>query len=275
MTGRLAVVTGAASGMGRLTTARPVASGWTVAAVDLAAAQLKTTAAEIGATPYPCDVGDSAQVAATVSEVSERFGAIDRLINAAGIAISGGIEDLSIEAFERSMNVNYFGTVRWVKAVLPVMRKRGSGEIVLFASLAGWMPTPRMAAYTATKFAVVGLAETLAMELQGSGITVRCVCPGAVQTPMLDDIVAKGMPDRLKNLSRAAPPSQVIDAVEASLSGRQRGIFVFPGVPAKVLWRLRRLSPGALAGWSGGSRDRDRQRRRSGLDKLDELFSGQ
>ncbi len=256
MAPRVAVVTGAASGMGRVMTARLTERGWAVAAVDLAGPQLDAVAAETGAAPHPCDVSDDGHVAATSRAVLERFGAIDRLVNAAGIAVPGRIEDLRGDVFERSMNVNYLGTVRWVKAVLPGMRSRGTGELVLFASLAGWMPTPAMAAYTATKFAVVGFAETLAMEVEGSGLAVRCVCPGGVQTPMLDDIMAQGMPERLKNLTSIAAPEQVIDAIEASLTRRhsvifggiRTGIHVFPGVPAKVLWRVRRLSPRLLGG---------------------------
>lgn len=248
MTGRVAVVTGAASGMGALMTHRLTERGWAVAAVDLPGPQLDAVAAQTGAAPHPCDVSDDNQVTAASHAIVQRFGAVDRLVSAAGIAVSGRIEDLPADAFERSMNVNYLGTVRWVKAVLPGMRSRGAGEVVLFASLAGWMPTPAMAAYTATKFAVVGFAETLAMEVTGSGIAVRCVCPGGVQTPMLDDIMAQGMPERLKNLTSIAAPEQVIDAIEASLKHRHAGIYVFPGVPAKVLWRVRRLSPSLLAG---------------------------
>ncbi|MGO9151888.1 SDR family NAD(P)-dependent oxidoreductase [Mycobacterium sp.] len=248
MATRVAVVTGAASGMGRLMTARLAERGWAVAAVDLPGPQLDAVVAETGAAPHPCDVSDDGQVTAASRAVLDRFGAIDRLVNAAGIAVSGRIEDLPGGAFERSMNVNYLGTVRWVKAVLPGMRSRGTGEVVLFASLAGWMPTPAMAAYTATKFAVVGFAETLAMEVTGSGLTVRCVCPGGVQTPMLDDIMAQGMPERLKNLTSIAAPEQVIDAIEASLTHRRTGIYVFPGVPAKALWRVRRLAPRLLGG---------------------------
>ena len=248
MAARVAVVTGAASGMGKLMTARLRDAGWAVAAVDLPGPKLDAVAAETGAAPHPCDVSDDRQVNSTTASIGDQFGAIDRLVNAAGIALSGRIEDLPGDAFERSMNVNYLGTVRWVKAVLPGMRSRGSGEVVLFASLAGWMPTPAMAAYTATKFAVVGFAETLAMELKGSDISLRCVCPAGVQTPMLDDIMAQGIPERLKNLSPIAAPEQVIDAIEASLTRRQNGIYVFPGVPAKLLWRVRRLSPQLLAG---------------------------
>jgi NAD(P)-dependent dehydrogenase (short-subunit alcohol dehydrogenase family) len=248
MVGKVAVVTGAASGLGELMTARLAEAGWAVAAVDLPGPKLDAVAARTGAVPHPCDVTDDGQVAATAHVIVDRFGTVDRLVNAAGIAVSGRIEDLPGDAFERSIGVNYLGTVRWVRAVLPGMRSRGAGELVLFASLAGWMPTPAMGAYTATKFAVVGFAETLAMELEGSGIVLRCVCPAGVQTPMLDDIMAQGMSERLKSLSPVAAPGLVIDAIEASLTRRHAGIYVFPGLPAKVLWRARRLSPRLLAG---------------------------
>jgi NAD(P)-dependent dehydrogenase (short-subunit alcohol dehydrogenase family) len=248
MPGRTAVVTGAASGMGRLAAQRLTAAGWSVAAVDLPGPGLETLAAKTNAMPHPCDVSDPDQVSSAADAIVGSLGPVDRLVNAAGIAIRGQVEDLSDESFERSMRVNYLGTVRWVKALLRGMRVRDSGELVLFASLAGWMPTPAMGAYTATKFAVVGFAETLAMELRDTGITVRCICPGAVQTPMLDDIMGQGIPARLKNLSGAAPPALVIDAVEASLRRRTSSTFVFPGAPAKALWRVRRLSPRALGG---------------------------
>ena len=200
MAAKVAVVTGAASGMGKLMAARLANAGWAVAAVDLPGPQLDDVAQETGAEPHPCDVADDVQVTATAQAVLERTGKIDRLVNAAGIARSGRIDDLPASAFERSMNVNYLGTVRWVQAVLPAMRARGAGDVILFASLAGWMPTPAMAAYTSTKFAVVGFAETLAMELAGTGIRLRCVCPAAVQTPMLDDIMAQGISERAEEL---------------------------------------------------------------------------
>lgn len=248
MATRIAVVTGAASGIGKQVTSRLAGAGWLVVAVDLPGPRLEAVAEETGALPHPCDVRDSNQVVATAQAVVERFGPIDRLVNAAGIGLAGRIEDLPGDAFERVMGVNYLGTVHWVKNVLPGMKVRGAGEVVLFASMSGWMPLPGMGAYTAAKFAVVGFAETLAMELENSGITVRCVCPGAVQTPMLDDVLAHGMLRRLTTLSRPATPEQVIDAVEASLNRRRTGIFVFPGIPAKVLWRARRLSPCLLGG---------------------------
>lgn len=98
---RTAVVTGAASGMGRLTTERLAAAGWAVAAVDIPGPQLDAVAAETGAMPHQCDVCDDSQVTSTAQSIVERFGAVDRSVNAAGVALPGRIEDLPTGAFER------------------------------------------------------------------------------------------------------------------------------------------------------------------------------
>lgn len=242
----VAVVTGAASGMGRCMVDRLSRSGWTVAAVDLPGARLDEVAADDRVTAFPCDVTDADQVAAVSEGVLEQLGRVTRLVSAAGIAIRGRVDDLPVTDFGRSMAVNYMGTVHWVKAVLRGMQERRHGDIVVFASLAGWMPSPAMGAYTATKFAVVGFAETLGMELHGSGLKVRCVCPAGVQTPMLDDLMGQGTPERLKKLGRVATPETVIEAIERSLARRRDFDYVFPGVSTKLLWRLRRHVPAPL-----------------------------
>lgn len=246
MTRPVAVVTGAASGIGLVATARLTSTGWAVAAVDLPGEALDRVAESTGATPFPCDVSDADQVRATAEAVSERLGVIDRMVNAAGIAVAGRIDEVPATVFARAMAVNYLGSVHWVQAVLPGMRERGRGEIALIASLAGWMPTPQMGAYTATKFAVVGFAETLAMELRGSGIAVRCVCPMAVQTPMLDDIVGRGRHDGLQRMVPFITPERVIAALERSLQRPRAGLMVFPDASSAVAWRARRWAPRAL-----------------------------
>ncbi len=246
MSTKIAVVTGAASGMGRCAAERLVRSGWTVAAVDLPGAGLDEFGSRPGVTAVPCDVTDAAQVAAASADVAKRLGSVTRLVNAAGIALRGRIDMLPDEAFSRSMAVNYMGTVHWVKAVLPAMQQRGHGELALFASLAGWMPTPAMGAYTATKFAVVGFAETLGMELRGTGVKLRCVCPAAVQTPMLDTIMGQGVPQRLKKLGGVGTPELVVEAIDKSMQGRRTFAYVFPGGSTKMLYRLRRFAPAPL-----------------------------
>ncbi len=245
----VAIVTGAAGGMGRVFCSKLVQGGWAVAAVELAGAALDQIAAETGAVPYPCDVTDAAEVTRTAAAVEDRLGPVRRLINTAGVAMPGRIDDVAPADFARLMNVNYLGTVHWVQAMLPGMRQRNCGELALIASFAGWMPTPAMGAYTATKFAVVGLAETLAMELRSSRIKVRCVCPGAVDTPMLDRIFEQGLPERVRRLNTFIPAisaEQVVDELDASLAKRRSRLMVFPDRSTKVLWRVRRWAPGLL-----------------------------
>jgi NAD(P)-dependent dehydrogenase (short-subunit alcohol dehydrogenase family) len=243
---RVAVVTGAASGIGLVATERLASSGWSVAAVDLPGEALDRAAESTGAIAYPCDVSDAGQVGATAEAVGDRLGAIDRIVNAAGIAVSGRIDEVPAPVFARVMAVNYLGSVHWVQALLPGMRERGRGELALIGSVAGWMPVPHMGAYTATKFAVVGFAETLAMELRGSGIAVRCVCPLTVKTPMLDDITGRVRHDRLKALLPFISPERVVDALDRSLQRRRAGVMVFPDASSAAAWRVRRWAPRTL-----------------------------
>lgn len=245
VTARVAVVTGAASGLGRAAAVRLCAAGWRVAAVDLRRADLEDVVAA-GATPFECDVTDSDAVVATCADIVSRLGSVDRLVNAAGIAVPGRVEDVSIDDYARSMDVNYLGSVRWVRELLPGMRQRRAGELVLFASFAGFLPTPGMAAYTSTKFAVVGFAETLSMELRGSGIRVHCVCPPAVRTPMLDGILAHQSASRFASIVRPISVDAVLDGLDAALRSGRRSVFVFPDLSTKVMWRLRRAAPGPL-----------------------------
>ncbi len=124
------------------------------------------------------------------------------------------------------------------KAVVPAMVERRRGQVVQFASLAGWLPVPHFGAYSATKFAVVAFTETLAMELAGSGVHVLGVCPPVVDTPLLEQIAS-----RPPGFDQMPPirPEVVLDAVERSLD---RGdLWCFPGRGSTALWRLRRFAP--------------------------------
>ncbi len=233
-------MTGAASGMGRLSALRLAASGVKVAALDLDEGGLAETAGRAPSVrPWVCDVSDREQVLRVVSQVSADLGPIDRLVNAAGIAPTGPLVDQDPGAVHRVMEVNYFGTVHLVQAVLPSMLERHSGDVVNFASLAGWMPSPGFGAYGATKAAVVAFTEVLAHENRGQGVRFACVCPPVVDTPMLDQVdpVTRPMVDAQTPIR----PEVVIDAVEAGLDrGR---LFIFPGRGTRQLWWLRRFAP--------------------------------
>jgi short-subunit dehydrogenase len=137
------------------------------------------------------------------------------------------------------MAINYGGVVNVSKAVLPGMVERGRGDLINFASLAGWIPTPHFGAYNASKFAVVAFTEVLHHENRGSGVRFACVCPPPVRTPLLDQ--AKSQP---KLLAEVPPiePEVVLDAIETSLEkGR---LWVFPGRDSAMAWRMRRFLPG-------------------------------
>lgn len=243
---RVAIVTGAASGMGRAAAIRLARAGAKVAAVDQSAKALKELeASETNISAFACDVSDSAAVEQAAKEIQSRLGDVERLVNAAGICIVGKTSELPAADFRRVMEVNYMGTVHWAKAVLPVMRARRSGEIVLISSIAGWMPTPALPAYVASKFAVVGYAECLAEEVTGDGIRVICVCPPAVQTGMLSTLMAGGViPPKATKYVKPLTADAVIDAIEEALP--KKHLFVFPGPGTTAMWQARRFAPALL-----------------------------
>jgi NAD(P)-dependent dehydrogenase (short-subunit alcohol dehydrogenase family) len=240
--GKVALVTGAGSGMGQLAARRLGAAGASVAALDVDDAGLDATAYRAPQIRvWHCDVTDADAVASVVKEVEAELGPTDRVMNAAGVCLPGRLLDQPVEQIEHSMTVNYLGTVRVVKATLPGMLERGRGDLVNFASVAGWIPTTGLGAYTATKFAVVAFTEILEHENRAGGVRFACVCPPVVDTPMISRLT--GGPNTLR-YQRRIPPAAVIDAIERGL---ERGeLFVFPGRGTKTAVRARRLFPKAV-----------------------------
>ncbi|HEX2737390.1 MAG TPA: SDR family NAD(P)-dependent oxidoreductase [Acidimicrobiia bacterium] len=236
--GNVALVTGAGSGMGQLMARRLAAQGANVAAVDIDERGLAATSMRAPTiTAYPCDVTDAEAVSLVVKRVEDDIGPIDRVVNAAGIAPAGAMLEQSAETILRVMAVNYGGTVNVTKAALPGMVERGRGDVINFASLAGWVPVPNLGAYNASKFAVVAFSEVLAFECADSGVRFVCVCPPAVDTPMLDQFAGVKLFQYAKSIS----PAAVLDAIEAGIEDGD--LFVFPGRGSRFVWRLRRFAP--------------------------------
>jgi NAD(P)-dependent dehydrogenase (short-subunit alcohol dehydrogenase family) len=241
--GRVALVTGAASGMGQLFARRLAAQGATVIAADIDEPGLDATARHARSVEQVrLDVTDAGAISELVARVERDHGGIDRLVNAAGIARVGLLAEQDTDEIELVMRVNYLGTMRLVKAALPGMLARNSGDIVNFASLAGWLPTPRLGAYDASKFAVVAFSEVLAHEQEGTALRICCVCPPVVETPMVDGMRARD-PASLGG-QRGIQPGVVIDAVERGLDAGE--LFVFPGRGTRTLQRARRVAPGPV-----------------------------
>jgi NAD(P)-dependent dehydrogenase (short-subunit alcohol dehydrogenase family) len=244
MTAKVALVTGGASGMGRIMALRLAGRGAKVAIFDVNEQGLADTAAAApGITPFRCDISSAAEVEARVAEVSSQLGPVDLLVQAAALMPSHRLVDHSHEGMERLFAINYFGTVYMIRAVLDGMLARGSGRIIAFGSIAGHALVPKMGAYCATKSAVNTYVEVLQNEIRGSGVAVHLVCPPAVNTPLIDQTLATDSPGSIaeaKKSGRLADPEKIVDAIDAGVA-KNRDI-IYPG-EARLLQLWHTLFP--------------------------------
>jgi NAD(P)-dependent dehydrogenase (short-subunit alcohol dehydrogenase family) len=186
LAGKVAFVTGAASGLGRAVTLLFAVEGAAVFATDRDEAGLREIAAESVAT-HPVDVSQSASVHRAVRACVDELGGIDILVTAAGILGKGGaVADCPEEEWDRVFAVNVRGTYLCARHVVPELKKRGGGAIVTFASTAGLVGSPWLGAYSASKGAVVLMTKSMAKSHAADGIRVNAVCPGSIETPMLE-----------------------------------------------------------------------------------------
>ena len=193
MSRKIAVLTGASSGIGLLTTVELARCGHTVVATmrDLARrTRLDEAAAAAGVAGRldlrRLNVTEVDSIPNLVAEIVRDHGRVDVLVNNAGFAVAGFAEDLKLEEIRMQLETNFFGHVAMTKAVIPVMRRQGSGHIIMIASIAGRAAMPVTGAYAASKFALEGWSEALRIELRSLGIHVVLVEPGAFQTDIWD-----------------------------------------------------------------------------------------
>lgn len=187
--GRVAIVTGAASGMGRATAHLFAAEGAAVAVTDLDLATCEAVAAECGngARAYALDVSDGEPIARTVARIAEDFGRIDILVNNAGVSSFCALEDDRYEeVWHRAVAVMLTAHQRMVRAALPWLRRSDAARIVNIASTEGLGAMPGDSPYVAAKTGVIGLTRGLAVDLGPEGITANCVCPGPIRTAMTE-----------------------------------------------------------------------------------------
>jgi NAD(P)-dependent dehydrogenase (short-subunit alcohol dehydrogenase family) len=201
VSGRLVVVTGGAGGIGRAVAARFAAAGDRVLAPGRG----------------DCDV----TVEESVAAFFESAGAVDVLVNNAGVAESAPLARTTLDAWREHLDVNATGAFLCTRAVLESMRSRGSGAIVTVASVAGRVGARYTAAYTASKHAAVGLMRATAAELAGTGATANAVCPAFVDSPMTDRSVARiekvtGRPDARRSLEAMTPLGRLLDPDEVA-----------------------------------------------------------
>lgn len=241
------VVTGASSGIGKLLALRFAAEGARVALVARREAELEAVAATIRdgggeAVVLPCDVADRAQVFEAAEHAVRGLGPIDLLVNNAGYGRHRPFLTWEIEDMERLLRVNLMGTIYWTKALLPQMVERGRGWMVFMASVAGKIGVPDESVYAASKFAMVGLAEALSIEVEDSGVHVLTVCPGSIRTDFFDQEALERMPPVAKR--SMANPEPLVEAIVHALATGKREI-TFPR-PIAVAYLTKALAPGFL-----------------------------
>ena len=189
--GRVAIITGAASGMGRATARLFAAEGARVGVIDLDQAACEAVAAECGsdARAYALDVADGAAITRVIAKIAEDFGRIDILVNNAGVSSFCGLNDPAYEEiWHRALAVMLTAHQRVVRAALPHLRQSDAPRIVNIASTEGLGATPGDTPYVAAKTGVIGLTRGLAVDLGPEGITVNCICPGPIRTAMTDSV---------------------------------------------------------------------------------------
>jgi NAD(P)-dependent dehydrogenase (short-subunit alcohol dehydrogenase family) len=216
---RVALVSGAAGGIGRAYAQRLAADGFMVAAIDLAAPDetVEMITGDGGrAKAFVVDVTDPDAVDDGIATITAAVGAPSVLINNVGVYPVVKWQDLTLEEFRRVMAINLESVFLMCKACVPAMREAGWGRIVNIASRTYWLPTPDMAAYLASKGGVIGLTRALATELGGDGITANVIAPGLTRTASIEAITADAVFEMTKNMQsikRTQQPSDLVGLV--------------------------------------------------------------
>ena len=261
--GQIVVVTAAGSGIGRATAQAFGRAGARVHLVDVAPQRVTEASAELvaaghSASPHVVDCTDADQVASLAAKIFHDEGRVDVLQNGVGALLAAPAETLSAQDWHRAIDTNIGSVINGIAAFLPAMLEQGGGgHIVNVASVAGLVGFPYVAPYCATKFALVGLSEALALELAGR-VGVTAVCPGMVRSNLVADGQLR-LPGRWAELfdwafaNLAADPDRVARAILRAVARNDSLVTPAPLLPQ--LWRLKRLAgPGFSRGAQGATR---------------------
>ncbi len=251
---QVVVITGAGSGIGRAAAEIFAGLGAKLCLADIVAERLEAAGGalrEQGAkvSLHTVDVADEAQMRALAAEVLDTQGAVDVLVNNAGIGIGCEIRDMRLEDWRRIVDVNYWGTVYGIHYFLPAMLERGRGHIVNVASANGLFAFPAEGAYASAKFAVVGLSESLRAEVRHAGIGVSVICPGLTRTGILEDALLRSsnpnlaafLPETRKIIARRGCDPKVVARAIPRAVVRNRALVKVPFHVVVLDWIHRRF----------------------------------
>jgi len=240
-------ITGASAGIGRATALRMAREGAAIAICARRADRLEAVASEIVAAggqalSIAADVTRAEDMDLFAARTVERFGHLDVMMCNAGFGIAGAIDDIAPDQMRKIMDVNYTGTYHATRAALPQFRRQGSGHVIIVSSIVGKRGVPYMGAYSATKFAQVGLAECLRSEVVGTGIHVSVVYPVSTDTEFFE-VMSR---ETGTAVTRAGGPRQSVEAVaEAIARAIHRPIpEIYPHAKSRALVILNALAPG-------------------------------
>jgi NAD(P)-dependent dehydrogenase (short-subunit alcohol dehydrogenase family) len=251
--GKIVVVTGAGSGIGRSSAQLFGRLGAKVHVADINGESAEQVAAQIGpsAVAHTVDCTDPEAVDALAQRVFDEDGRVDVLHNNAGIGHAADIEHTTIEDWQKVIGLNLLGAAYVVQAFVPrMLRAGGRPSIVNTASMAGLVAAPQMAPYSASKFGVVGMSEALGAELAPRGIHVCALCPGIIDTPITRSAILRGEPAERREQAiafyrkRGASPDRVAEAAVEAVRKRKL-IQPVPSLHVTPAWLLKRLSPRA------------------------------
>ncbi|MET0343215.1 MAG: SDR family oxidoreductase [Polyangiales bacterium] len=240
-------ITGGASGLGRALAERYARDGYRVCIGDLNEARGKETVAALGGAAHflRCDVTREEDLTEAARWLEQSWGGVDIVVNNAGVALAGLIEDVSLTDWQWIVDINLLGVVRGCKVFTPLFKKQRSGHFINVSSLSGIVHMPTMAAYSATKAAVVAVSETLRLELEEWNIGVSVVCPSFFRTNLTESL--RTGDSRLQEMTRTLVEKSPIGAdviAEKIFAGVARGHFhILPHGEGRVAWLLKRLTP--------------------------------
>jgi NAD(P)-dependent dehydrogenase (short-subunit alcohol dehydrogenase family) len=253
--GASALVTGGASGIGRALAEQLAKLGAVVTIVDLQAELAEEVASAIRASggnarSEMLDITDYAATEDLYKRVAERTGRLDFAFNNAGIWMMGDAHAFSLDDWNRLIDVNLRGTIHGTKAAYGLMIKQGSGHIINTASVAGLTPDPGCTAYAATKHAIVGLCKSLRVEAARHGVRVSALCPGVVETPLLEGggkfgkVLDEVRPEQMRRMWARMRPMPADAFAKRALKdvARNKPVIVWP-MGGKLFWWIDRLSP--------------------------------